>query len=197
MIEAVLFDLDNTLVDRDRAFHNCVCAEFPDLVAREELYRLDQRGRGDRAILLHAWKSHGGTPLTSLELGSRIAERVETDSGLLESLSMLRAKFKAGIVTNGSSQVQREKIRASGLARVFPPDECWVSEEVGVGKPHPAIFLMAAKGLGVAPEHCLFVGDYWPHDGVGAQAAGMRGRIVDQVVNAERLAALLHEEGLR
>ena len=196
MIEAVLFDLDNTLVDRDQAFRQCLCEGFSDPQAREELCRLDHRGHGDRMTLLQAWARHGGDALTLTDLGRRIAARLPSDPGLLDALRTLRSKTKLGIVTNGSSQSQRCKIQASGLGAVIPHDCCWVSAEVGAAKPNPVIFLMAADRLAVSPRRCLFIGDYWPHDGVGAHAAGMRVRVVDQVMNAQRLCALLVEEGM-
>jgi putative hydrolase of the HAD superfamily len=196
MIEAVLFDLDNTLVDRDRAFHQYLCEDFNDPQVREELCRLDHQGHGDRMALLQAWAKYSGDPLTLTELGCRIAARLQPDPDLLDVLRALRAKTRLGIITNGASKSQRCKIRTSGVGYVIPPDCCWVSAEVGAAKPNPVIFLMAAEGLAVSPRHCLFIGDYWPHDGVGAHSAGMRVRVVEQVMNAQRLSGLLREEGM-
>jgi beta-phosphoglucomutase len=58
-----------------------------------------------------------------------------------------------------------------GLAPLF---EALVSaDEVGVGKPDPAVFLAAADRVGVKPERCVVVEDA-PAGLLGARRAGMR-----------------------
>jgi putative hydrolase of the HAD superfamily len=60
------------------------------------------------------------------------------------------------------------------LARLdLPIDVVATSSEVGVPKPHPAVFELALQRLGVEPEHTLHVGDS-PADEEGAHALGMR-----------------------
>jgi putative hydrolase of the HAD superfamily len=74
-----------------------------------------------------------------------------------------------------------------------------VSVEVGVEKPHPAIFAAAAERLGVAPERIVHVGDRRLEDVEGAEGAGMRafwltrgggGDLADLSTLPERVAAL-------
>ena len=48
------------------------------------------------------------------------------------------------------------------------------SSEVGLRKPHPAIFERALEALGVSPEHALFVGDRLFEDVRGAGDLGMK-----------------------
>jgi FMN phosphatase YigB (HAD superfamily) len=48
-----------------------------------------------------------------------------------------------------------------------------LSEDVGVQKPDPGIFLHAASRLGVAPRACLHAGDLLEGDVVGAKRAGI------------------------
>jgi FMN phosphatase YigB (HAD superfamily) len=48
------------------------------------------------------------------------------------------------------------------------------SDEVGVRKPAPEVFLHACHGLGVEPATVLFVGDDLERDVQGAAAVGMR-----------------------
>jgi putative hydrolase of the HAD superfamily len=66
---------------------------------------------------------------------------------VLDGLAALRAaRWRVGIVTNGARQTQRSKINRTGLAgRV---DAVCVSEEVGVRKPDPVIFAIAAHRCG-------------------------------------------------
>lgn len=61
--------------------------------------------------------------------------------------------------------------------------------EVGMGKPHPDVFLAAAKSLGVSPENCLVFEDTL--EGVqGALAAGMKVISVDDAYQYHRLASI-------
>jgi putative hydrolase of the HAD superfamily len=54
-------------------------------------------------------------------------------------------------------------------------DATLYTSEVPHSKPHPSVFLEAARRLGVAPEACVMVGDRMIDDVSGAQSAGMRG----------------------
>ncbi len=61
-------------------------------------------------------------------------------------------------------------VEAMGVAEYF--DAIVSADEVAIGKPDPAIFLLAAQRLGADPAHCVVVED--AHVGIeGAQRAGM------------------------
>jgi putative hydrolase of the HAD superfamily len=51
-------------------------------------------------------------------------------------------------------------------------DEVVISAEVGLHKPQPEIYLLAAERLGVSPEDCVFVDDL-RENCAGAEAVGM------------------------
>jgi len=53
-----------------------------------------------------------------------------------------------------------------------------VSDRIGYGKPHPAIFRAALDAAGVAPERALHVGDSYAKDVLGAAGAGMAAMLV-------------------
>ena len=53
------------------------------------------------------------------------------------------------------------------------------SEVVGMEKPDRAIFLEACRRLGLPPEACLYVGDLYPVDYLGARSAGLSGILLD------------------
>lgn len=197
MLRAVLFDLDNTLVGRDRAFRECVEDHFSDATVRAEFLRLDDGGRGDRAALFNCWQRHSGEPMEQIKMGRLIARRLQPDHELLAALRTLSQTVKLGIITNGSGETQRHKLRAAGLAEVMPADRIWISGEVGKAKPNPEIFLLASRALGETPEHCLYIGDNEKDDLAGATRAGMRGCLVEHVIDARRLDQLLNRERLR
>jgi putative hydrolase of the HAD superfamily len=194
MLDAVLFDLDNTLIDRERAFRAVVAETFADATTRSDITRVDERGQGDRSALFAYWELHGGGRMDHATLAAKIAERLVPDEQLLAGLRMVSRSKKVGIVTNGGSVGQRLKLRAAGLDQVIPGDHVWISAETGCAKPAPAIFRQACAGLGVAPAAALYVGDHPPHDATGPASAGMRFRIVETSLDAERLARLIREE---
>jgi putative hydrolase of the HAD superfamily len=194
MLNAVLFDLDNTLVDRDKAFRDCVYAHFSEPAVRAQLFALDCGGRGNREALFDFWTSRAEAPMSQRILGRLIAERLRPNPCLLEALGTLSKSFKLGIITNGGSDIQRWKFQAAGLDRVIPPDRVIISAEVGTAKPDPAIFLLACRTLGEIPANCLFVGDDRENDYDGAKGAGMRARMVDGALGVEELNLLLRRE---
>jgi len=99
-------------------------------------------------------------------------------SDVLPVLRSLHRRFRLGIVTNGLSCLQREKIQGVGIAPLF--DTIAVSGDLGIGKPHPAIFHAVLDPLGVRPHQALMVGNGLKTDIVGAQATGMRAVLIDR-----------------
>jgi putative hydrolase of the HAD superfamily len=77
--------------------------------------------------------------------------------GTLETLDYLAEKYKLHIITNGFSEVQHIKLKASGIDHHF--DEVIISEHTGYKKPDVNIFLYAEKKTGAAREECLMIGD--------------------------------------
>ena len=187
---ALLFDLDGTLVDRDAAFLACVRSTFGNSPAAESILALDAHGHGDRSALLRAWQLHSGEVLTLPALGARIAARLQPNPDLIAALHELAVRLPLGVITNGGAQAQRLKLEAAGLDRVFPASLVFVSGELGIAKPDPALFLHAARRLGIAPTDCLYVGDHEPHDRVGALAAGFQFQLASHPLDAATVRRL-------
>jgi putative hydrolase of the HAD superfamily len=194
MLHAVLFDLDNTLIDRDRAFRESMEACVRDARARAELVRLDARGRGSRHALFAAWTRLAGSSMDQKIFGAMIAGCLRPDQGLIGTLREMGQEFLLGIITNGGSEVQRAKYAAAGFGEVIPPERVWVSEEVGAPKPDPVIFRYACDKLGVRPENCLYLGDNEHDDFHGAMKAGLRARLVEGALDAEQLKRIIAQE---
>ena len=89
--------------------------------------------------------------------------------GVRELLDALRGLVKIGVVTNGPSARQRGKLERFGIY----PDAVAISEDVGTTKPAPAIFRFALARLGVDPERATMIGDSWENDILGALGCGM------------------------
>ncbi|CAN5657944.1 hexitol phosphatase HxpA [soil metagenome] len=186
MISGVLFDLDNTLIDRDIAFRGW--AEWyvsAHLAIADEPLR---RAEVDWLVTLD--QQFGPNSATFAAIHSKYPDRVESVEALamdfvadlrhhilpldVPTIALLHdlatAGIPWGIVTNGSP-TQLKKIERVGLTGA----KCvMVSGILGIRKPEPGIFLAAAEGLGVAPENILFVGDNVEADILGAANVGMK-----------------------
>ena len=93
-------------------------------------------------------------------------------AGAVELLSHIRPHVQIGVVTNNVRHEQVEKLQFLGLDTLV--DELVTSEEVGVAKPHPAIFHTALERLTRTPDEVVMVGDNWENDIVGASRVGIR-----------------------
>lgn len=188
MVDAVIFDLDETLLDRTgslRAFladqydrhRDCLGdVRFEDW--RNRFLVLDERGHVAKALVYAALLSEFDgveTAVGSLlaDYQARCADFARPFDGMADTLAVLRSNDLAiGIVTNGGTIFQTRHIEALGLHRMV--DAILISETEGLRKPDPALFRRAARRLGARPEDCLFVGDNPVADVLGAAAAGMK-----------------------
>jgi beta-phosphoglucomutase len=180
-LRAVLWDLDGTLVDSSEhhwiAWRDVMAAEghpvTPEHFAASFGHRNDTILRG----LL-------GPELSDAEV-ERIASAKETlyrrlvgERGLLplpgaqDWVARLRAAgYRQAIASSAPVANIDAAMTATGLRPHF--DALVSADEVGVGKPDPAVFLAAARRLGVPPAACVVVEDA-PSGLEGARRAGMR-----------------------
>lgn len=197
--DAVLFDLDDTLIDYQysrrqglRAVQELlpalarVALEELELVHDEQLqvtYLLTLDGSlsyGDarlermRGICRRYYLQPGETAIA--KAAAAYAREQESNARLIpgvpELLGTLRRAVKIGVITNGSAAAQRFKMERCDI-RPGDFDVVAISEEVGVAKPDPAIFQLALAGLGVSADRVTMVGDSWEKDVLGALGSGM------------------------
>ncbi|GGH65185.1 YjjG family noncanonical pyrimidine nucleotidase [Phaeocystidibacter marisrubri] len=89
----------------------------------------------------------------------------------LDVLEHLGKSYEMHIITNGFSEVQDIKLEKSGLKPFFK--SVITSEEVGVNKPDPKIFLHALKSAGAERKYSVMIGDNLDADIRGARRVGM------------------------
>ncbi|MDH6578796.1 HAD superfamily hydrolase (TIGR01549 family) [Kitasatospora sp. MAP5-34] len=182
----LLFDLDNTLLPRDAAY----LAWAQDFLEDHHLpaddvnwfATIDGGGYVPRSTVLGAAKHRYGLD-HSLEFllahyRRGINSHIHCPPSHIAALRSARAAgWTLGIVSNGGTRPQLEKIRRTGLV---PLVDGWViSEEARYLKPDPRIFEIAAQRCGVQltrdwTSHAWMVGDHAPADIAGAEVAGLR-----------------------
>jgi putative hydrolase of the HAD superfamily len=207
-VKAVLFDIDDTLVDTRQAFRAGVNAALdvwmPHLDAEDReravlRWATDPLGawgrftrgetdmRGQRMIRLTDLNANfGGPPVDDDLLDAWLvsydrafrAEWRPFEDGVRLVTSLARLGVTIGAVTNMFAAAQREKLAAVGLAELIPI--VGSLETVGVGKPDPRIWQVACRTLGVAPSEALYVGDEPEIDAVGSSLAGLHGVWLDR-----------------
>ena len=89
----------------------------------------------------------------------------------LDVLKQLKGKYKLAILSNGQSKSQHDKIDHCNMDEYF--DEILVSGDVGINKPNKEVFELMANKLGVECNECVFVGDVFSTDIIGAIRANM------------------------
>jgi putative hydrolase of the HAD superfamily len=91
-----------------------------------------------------------------------------------ETLIALQARgIKLGLVTNGKSNIQNRKVDTLELREFL--DLILVSEDAGIKKPNPRIFEIALERLQLEPSDVWMVGDHPVNDVLGARGAGLTG----------------------
>ena len=180
-VRAVLFDLDGTLVD-----------SAPDLAAAADILRVRS---GLPSLPLSAYRAHAGSGARGMlkvafgigpedadfELRKQaffqayeasLTQRTIVFAGVQAMVDrLLAAKLPWGVVTN---KAERFSLPLTAAIPLFSSASVIVSGDTTPhAKPHPAPLLEAARRMGLAPEHCVYVGDDL-RDIQAGQAAGMR-----------------------
>ncbi len=94
---------------------------------------------------------------------------------VLEVLVCLsQAGIRMGVLSAGLRVKQAEKLLRLDALSYFDPAAIFFSDQMGISKPNPKIFLKACEAMGVAPERTLYVGDRPTHDIRPARSIGMK-----------------------
>ena len=91
--------------------------------------------------------------------------------GALELLQALKPHCSIGLATNGLKTVQRKRLADNPILPYL--DGVFISQEMGVGKPHKAYFDQVLSALGADPHRTVMVGDDLLSDIQGAINAGL------------------------
>jgi len=104
---------------------------------------------------------------------------------LLDFIRDLRLNYKVGLLSNAWDDLRQTMHDRWGMDSLF--DEMIISAEVGIVKPDPRIFHLAAGRLGVNPGEMVFIDDML----INVEAARKEGLTAIQYTDTERTLAAL------
>jgi HAD superfamily hydrolase (TIGR01509 family) len=182
-IQAVIFDIDGTLVDTFSAYYTVfskgIAGYALNPIPRADLRRYLAEGLSLRAILekIFPESTEESTFAACREEIMRLFRELEVQEvkafpGAEELLKALRDKgVKIGIATGRMSSVEDEWVRFKRLGLDQFIEAIVTSREVPYRKPAPDVIVECAKRLGVSLETCIVIGDTIM-DVIAAKAAG-------------------------
>uniref|UniRef100_A0A7S0Q5K4 Uncharacterized protein n=1 Tax=Coccolithus braarudii TaxID=221442 RepID=A0A7S0Q5K4_9EUKA len=199
---AVIFDLDDTLVQTSRIDRASIliaaltvitdarraeaaAVRFAALLKAEPFP--PSPGEMVASWRTSLWARALGGELSELAVGDAEAVQQAHDTWVAERLgrfklsaevrAMVRrlqsAGYTTGVLTNGSTEVQRAKVDACGACELFGAERVIVAGEHPEQKPAPSIFRTACAALGQSVESAVMVGDSLSADVAGGINAGM------------------------
>ena len=194
MIKAIIFDVDDTLYDLSgpfrEAFHELYPLEELDLEGAflasrrysDSVYAKSLSGEMSMEDMYvyrfqNAFHDYGKNmdaqeALHFQEIYEKHQHMIHMTEAMQEFLKELSDKMVLGIITNGPSGHQWDKIRALEATRWIPKDHVFISGEHGVAKPERRIFELVQEKLMLQPKEFCYVGDSYENDIEGAKGAG-------------------------
>lgn len=185
MIEALLFDLDDTLYlesDYVASGYRAVARYLAENYGRsynEVFYTMMSVFvcRGRRMvfpIVIDRFLNSSVSIPELLQVYRCHTPKIHLFPGYSELLRLLGKDHYIGIITDGLPEVQKRKVAALGLELLV--DRVLYTWEYGAEneKPHPLGFSLMMDHFRVEPRKSIFVGDNPVKDCQGARAAGMK-----------------------
>lgn len=179
-ITTIFFDLDNTLIPTRKGDAKA-CSKVAEFLIADHGVPRDLAAEAATSFLtalrrcpdnpsypLIQWRTQLWTdclPAGWRHLAPQVYSRwleyrtryLTPSADILAMLETLRRRYQLGVITNGPSAAQWEKVDRLGMGRFF--DCILVSSDLPWAKPDRNIFYAACHYLGVRPEQCVMIGD--------------------------------------
>jgi len=125
------------------------------------------------------------------EFSKEFKKHIKIDPQTLDALRLIHRGHKVGLISNLSfSECAWDLLEEFDLKQFF--DVIIVSGDVNLRKPHPQIFNMALRYLGIKPSRAVFVGDTLETDVLGSKNAGMTSVHIKRKVYSQKVAVKPH-----
>ncbi|RMF07392.1 MAG: HAD family hydrolase [Candidatus Neomarinimicrobiota bacterium] len=190
MIKAVIFDLDNTLLDFIKMKQDAVRAAISAMIeaglnidpdeAFQSIFDLYQeKGWENQEVFNDFMKQTIGKVDNKFLAAGVVAYRRAREASLLvypnvnrTLFTLLKMGIKLAVVSDAPSREAWMRIYYLNLHHVF--DVVLTFDETRVRKPSPVPFKMALDRLGITADEALMIGDWPERDVVGAKQLGIR-----------------------
>lgn len=198
MIRAILFDLDDTLVD----FKGMKTAAISEAAKAMVKAGLDMSVKtANRKLSTVYWEDiEFNTAISEfLKRVGKLDDRIlaagingyikgklattKTVDGGLQTLRQLKKKYKLAVVTDAPSLKAWQRLNLMGIDNMF--DAVVTFDDTGRKKPDSLPFKIALRKLGVKPEEAVMVGDWYERDVIGAKNLGMKAVLVGKACGIE------------
>lgn len=178
-IKLVIFDCDGVLVDSEPASNRVFVEELNRLGLDISYQEVCERFIGlsmVRCVEIVAGELGRGVPEGFVErLQSKtfdtFREGLDPVAGVVDALD--RIPYPVCVASSGELEKMRLTLGLTGLLDRFE-GRMFSATEVRRGKPHPDLFLHAARRMGVRPNRCVVIEDSSP----GVRAARSAGMVV-------------------
>ena len=190
MIKAVVFDLDNTLVDFMKMKEQSIMAAIDAMIdaglkmdkeeARRKLYAIyDKEGIEFQRVFDTFFQEEFGQVDPKMHAAGIVAYRKAREAALvlyphvnLTLMELTRRGIKLAVVSDAPRLQAWLRLCYLGLQHMF--DYVVTYEDTGEKKPSPAPFRKVLSLLGIRPEEALMAGDWTERDITGAATLGMK-----------------------
>lgn len=178
--DAVIFDLDGTLIDSMPVHFNAWCEalkkhDAPGIFPEDVFYAMGGRPTKDIVKILNGdFNLHLDAEEVAVDKRQAFLnnlDQIVVIDDVVNFARSLRGKMPLAIATGGTRLVVEKTLHALGLSDLF--DEVVTANDVSAGKPAPDVYLEAALRLEIAPERCLAFEDA-SAGLMAAQSAGMK-----------------------
>lgn len=191
-IRAILFDLDDTLIDHTSAAHNAATAwarelglpgdqtdrwfaierQYFSVYERGECTHQQQRRNRVRDFLGDFSLDDAATDALFAHFLTLYEQHWHAFPDAAPALTRaLEAGLQVGILTNGATELQQRKLKRTGLD--ISGVQLLTSTGLGAAKPNPECYERALAVIGTTAHETFMVGDSLANDVEGARAVGM------------------------
>lgn len=190
MIQAIVFDLDNTLTDFMKMKEDAINAAIEGMIdAGLATSRTDVRARIDaiyqeqgleyQRVFDALLQSELGRIDPKILASGIVAYRRARESALvlyphvqMTLLELTKRGIRLGVVSDAPEPQVWLRLCSLSLQHVF--DAVVTIDDTGERKPSPAPFRRVLEKLGVEPRHAMMIGDWAERDVVGGKSLGMK-----------------------